>query len=794
MKVLLSWLREFAPIEGEPERLADTMSDLGMAVEAMSRVGEGLDGIVVGRVLGLRPHPQADRIQLVDVDAGDGEALQICCGAFNMAVGDLVPLATLGTVMPNGLRIERRKLRGEWSNGMLCSAAELQLGGEAGGIMVLGSGTEPGEALTDALGLEPDVLFDLEINTNRPDAMSVAGVARDLAARLRVPFALPDPKVPEAGPGAASRIGVEILDPDLCGRFTARVLDGVAVGPSPRRLASRLTALGMRPINHVVDVSNYLMLELGQPNHTYDLDKVAGATLRVRMARDGERVVTLDGVERILTAEDGVIADGDDAAIGIAGVMGGASTEISGTTRSVLLELAWWDPMTIARSSRRLGLRSEASARFERGTDPEIQELAARRFAALLLADGGTLAPDVLVEEGTLPPRPRIRVRTARVNAILGTRLTPAEIRAELEPIGFACEPVAADAVEGPGAPEDQVVTVPSWRPDAELEIDVIEEVARHYGYERIGRRVPRAPQTGSLSPRQEDRRLLRSTLSGLGVDEVYPVPFLAPGDLAEAGLDPRGIELSHPLVAEESVLRTSLRPGILKVLAHNAAHRNPDVAVYEIGHVYRIPAVEQRLPDEHEHLGVALAGRAAPDAVRVWAVLADALAARRWRLVADEPAGLHPTRTARIEVAGTAVGWVGEIDPDVASAYEVPGRVAWLELDLDVLLGLPHGDRPYSPVSRFPSSDVDLAFEVDDAVAAGDVERTLRKAAGHLLVGLHLFDVYRGAPLPAGTRSLAFRLRLQAVDRTLTDADVAEVRDRCIAAVAEGVGARLRA
>lgn len=789
MKVLLSWLREFAPIEGDPQFLADQMSDLGMAVEELHRVGEGLEGIVVAKVLGLRPHPQADRIQLVDVDLGDGEALQICCGAFNMAVGDLVPLATLGTTMPNGLEIQRRKLRGEWSNGMLCSATELQMGADSGGIMVLEPDLPLGVPLAEALGLEPDVLFDLEINTNRPDAMSVAGVARDLAARLKVPFALPDPKVPESGAGAAGRARVEILDAALCGRFTARVLDDVRVGQSPRWLANRLTALGMRPINSVVDVSNYLMLELGQPNHTYDLAKVAGGTLRVRMASEGERIVTLDGVERTLTAADGVIADGEDTAIGIAGVMGGESTEISDATTAVLLELAWWDPMTIARSSRRLGLRSEASMRFERGTDPEIQELAARRFAELLLADGGTLAPEVIVEEGDLPPQPRIHVRTTRVNAILGTDLPPEEIRAQLEPIGFVCE----EAPAADGTPTDQIVTVPSWRPDSAMEIDVIEEVARHYGYDRIGRRVPRAPQTGSLTPRQADRRLVRATLAGLGIDEVYPVPFLAPGDLARAGLDPAGITLTNPLVAEESVMRTSLRPGILKVLAHNAAHRNPVVSVYEIGHVYRIPAQEQRLPDEREHLGVALAGRDAAGAVRVWAALADALAARRWRLVADEPSGLHPTRTARIELGGTAVGWVGEIDPDVAAAYDVPVRVGWLEVDLDTLLALPHGERPYTPVSRFPSSDVDLAFEVDEGTPAGDVERELRKAGGHLLADLRLFDVYRGDRVAAGTRSLAFRLRLQAADRTLTDTDVAGVRDRCIAAVEAALPARLR-
>jgi phenylalanyl-tRNA synthetase beta chain len=353
MKVLLSWLQEFAPIEGEPVALGEQMSDLGMAVESIDHLGHGLDGIAVAQVLDLRPHPRADRIQLVDVDAGDGEALQICCGAFNMAVGDLVPLATLGAVMPDGMKIERRKLRGEWSNGMLCSGKELGLGDDHAGIMILDPGLVPGAELKAALGIVEDVLYDLEINPNRPDAMSVAGVARDLAARLGVPFTLGASITEAVGPNIDERASVEILAPDLCGRFYARVLDDVTVGESPAWLANRLRALGMRPINSVVDASNYVMLELGLPNHTYDLATLPGGALRVRWARDGETIETLDGVERTLTAADGVIANGTDAAVGIAGVMGGASTEISPTTRSVLLELAWWHPMTIARTSKR---------------------------------------------------------------------------------------------------------------------------------------------------------------------------------------------------------------------------------------------------------------------------------------------------------------------------------------------------------------------------------------------------------------------------------------------------------
>ena len=784
MKVLLSWLREFAPIEGDPADLGEQLSGLGLAVESIKPIGEGLGGIVVARVLGLRPHPDADRIQIVDVDAGDGEALQVCCGAFNMSVGDLVPLATLGCVMPDGMEITRRRMRGEWSNGMLCSPVEIGLGDDGEGILVLDGDHAPGLPLAEALEMGADVLFDIEVNPNRPDAMSVAGVARDLAARQGAPFSLPEPAVAETGLDATDRLSVEILDPDLCGRFAVRVLDGVGIQASPRWLANRLTALGMRPINSVVDVSNYVMLELGQPSHTYDLAKLAGAGFRVRRAVDGETIETLDGVTRTLTSADGVVADSDDMVVGIAGVMGGASTEIGGDTTSVALEMAWWDPASIAASARRLGLRSEASARFEKGADPEVADLAMRRFAELLADTGATLAPGMVDARGNTPERETILVRTGRVNGILGTDLTRDRIGELLGPIEFTAVPNG----------DDLDVDIPSFRPDSTTEIDVIEEVARMHGYTRIARTRPRSMLTGALSRRQVDRRTVRTAMIGLGLDEVMPVPFLAPGDLERAGLDADGITVTNPLVAEESVMRSSLRPGILKTLAYNASHRLAGLGLFEVGHVYRHPEASQPLPDEREYLAVALAGRDAGDAVGVWSALADALAARDYALVADVVAGLHPTRTARIEVGGVPVGHVGEVDPGVLDAFDVPERVGWLEVDLDTLLGVPHGDTPYQQVSRYPSSDIDLAFEVDDAVPASAVERCLREAAGDLLARLSLFDVFRGAPVGDGSRSLAFTLRFQAVDRTLTDAEMVDVRRRCIDAVEGSLPASLRA
>jgi phenylalanyl-tRNA synthetase beta chain len=561
------------------------------------------------------------------------------------------------------------------------------------------------------------------------------------------------------------------------------VLNDVTVGPSPAHIANRLTAMGMRPINNLVDISNYVMLELGQPNHAYDLNRLGGEGLRVRRAQDGESMVTLDDVERRFLADDLLICDVEDTPVGIAGIMGGASTEISDTTTNALLELAWFQPLAIARTSRRLGLRSEASARFEKGTDPEVLELAALRFAELL-AGSATLAPGVIDVRGELTPRTPVRVRTTRASEVIGLDLVPIAVRDLLEPIGFVCEPVG----------DDHDVTVPSWRPDTDTEIDVIEEIARHHGYASIPKRVPRSSESGGLTPYQRERRRIRQALVGLGFAEVMPMPFLAPGDLAAAGLADDGIRLVNPLVVEESVMRTSLLPGICKVLAYNASHRNPEISVFELGHVYNRPTdVAATLPDETERVAVAIAGSEAPAAVHAWRALADHLAIP-FELVADEVPGLHPTRAARIQVGGTVVGAVGEIDPVVLRSFEVPGRVAWFELDLTTMLALDHGVEAYVPVRLYPSSDLDLAFEVDEAIPAAAVTPLLRRAAGELLVGLELFDVFRGPSVSVGRRSLAWRLRLQAADRTLTDTELADIRERCIAEVETAIPASLRA
>ncbi|HSH22854.1 MAG TPA: phenylalanine--tRNA ligase subunit beta [Acidimicrobiales bacterium] len=783
MRLPLSWLRDFTPLDLPVDEVVATLDDLGLAVESVERVGEGLDGVVVARVLEIAAIPGADRIRAVSVDAGTGMPVPVVCGAWNFAVGDLVPLATVGTVLPGGIQITARRMKGAASEGMLCAPDELGLAGGHEGILVLDDDAVPGTAVGEVLGIRPDVVVDLEVNANRPDAMSVAGVARDLAARLGLPFAIPEPKV-AVGAEAAPAL-VEVDDPVGCGRFVAQVLTGVAVGASPPWMANRLSLAGMRPINNVVDASNYVMLELGQPTHPYDRRRLGGGGLRVRRARPAESLVTLDGTERRLHGDDLVICDAHDQVVGIAGIMGGASSEIDATTTEVVLEAAWFDPLAISLTSRRLKLRSEASARFEKGCDWAGIDRAVARFCELVAPSGALPAGSSTDVVGRVPQRPPLRLRTTRVNQVLGTHLSDADIRGYLDPIGFTTTAVAPGAVE---------VELPTWRLDSATEIDVIEEVARLHSYRAIIPTVPRSPLTGGLTAYQRDRRTVRQILVGAGADEAWSTTFVSADDLRRCHLDADlAVVVANPLIATESLLRPSLLPGLVGAVAANARRRQLGVALFEAGHIFRQPPAHQQLPEEMEMAAYAAAGCDATEAVTVWHLMAEGLLLSDWELHAAAPAGLHPTRSAHVVAAGQVVGVVGEVDPGVLAAYDVAERVAWLEVDVERLLALPHGNDRYQPVSRFPSSDVDLAFEVDDSTPAAAVAATLRAAGGDLVSTVTLFDVYRGDQLGPGRRSLAFAVRFQAPDRTLTDDEVAAVRRRLVDAVEAAHPARLR-
>lgn len=781
MKVLLSILTEMADLPKDPDQIATALNSLGIPVEEMVVVGTPVKGVVTAKILRTEKHPDAAKVTRCFVDAGDGNELHVWCGATNMKDGDVVALATLGTVMPQGMEISRRGILGIDSEGMLCSESELGMAEESSGILILPPTTRLGVDVFEALGIEHDVVFDLDLTRNRADCWGHLGVARDLAAFFNVPLRGPHCEPGVLGPSQpmSARIDAE----QQCGSFTISYVSGVQVGPSPSWVSSRLAHLGMRSINNVVDASNLVMLETNQPNHAYDAQVVS--SFLVRTAREGEQITTLDGNVRSVHHEDLLICNADDdAPVGLAGVMGDLHSEITDATTTLAIESAWFAPDPVRFTAQRHGLRSEASIRFERGTDPHAWAIAAQRFVTILRET----CPDVVlhgepvVVQNSFCPQPiTVDISAESTQRLLGVHIPVEKISSILNSIGFQ-NTVSGNVVSA---------VVPTWRPDCSQEVDLIEEVARHFGYDNIGKTVPNSTVHGRLSSAQQRRRVVRQVLVGLGLDEAMPSPFLSDGDLPAVGLtEDNVLRIANPLVADESILRTSLRPGLLKALRYNQSHRAPRIGLWEIGHVY--PTSGAQLPDETEQLVVVVAGADASVALAQWNALCDALSVGAQLDQSRVPAGLHPTRSATLARGKKVIGVVGEVDPLVLDTVGIDGRVSILELDLTTLLNDSPKPVQARDINRFPSSDIDLAFVVPESVTADQVQRALRQAVGKRLVAIDLFDIYRGQGVAGDHRSLAFRLRVQQPGGTLTDADLAEIQQSCISAAAK-VGANLR-
>ena len=830
MRVPVSWLSSLVDLPDDLDVLVATLDDLGLVVEGTEAIGEGLEDVVVVRVESISAIEGADRIRLATVTDGE-TATEVVCGAWNYEVGSLVPLAPVGATLPGGFEIARRKMRGVFSNGMLCSGRELGIGEDHEGLLILDAvpGALPGRPLMEVFGIEPDVVLDITVEGNRPDAWCVEGIARDLAARFDVPLRAVSPAPLGASDTVTTSLAsVEIRDPDLCGRFTVTVLGGIEVAPSPRWVARRLELAGMRSINNVVDASNYVMLELGQPTHPYDLERVGGSGFIIRRATPGEHLDLLDGSVLELaqgtgalgdTGEDLVICDARNVPIGLAGVMGGSTTEISDVTTSVALEAAWFEPMAVARSAKRHKMRTEASSRFERGCDPMLAGRAAARFAEILResAAGLTVASEPLDARGTIPSPPVLEITPAALARTLGVELERAEIIRLLAAIGFE---VHEDV--------DRLrVVAPTGRPDLREApfgvADIAEEVGRLHGYTALPRRVPTWTAPGGLAARVAHRRVLRETLVGIGALEAWTPTMVAGSDAALLGDARQHARVTNPITAEEPFLRGSLLPGLLGALRRNVERRQGDVAMFEVGVVFEHPAVAEtprlerggaggadlvELPGEDERVSLVLArpGDDARTAVAAWQAIAAALRLDHVLLRTPDPEavpnGVHPTRCAILVDAssGAALGTVGEIDPGVVERA-VPGlgpdrRIGWVDCSVAVLtdptLAIRRPDGAVVP-SRFPSSDVDLALVVDDTVDVDAVKATLRNAAGELCESVACFDAYRGPGVPPGSRSLAMRVRLCARDRTLSDSELTTVRAAMISAAETGVSATLR-
>jgi phenylalanyl-tRNA synthetase beta chain len=787
------WLREFVDLPpATPQQMADRLSNLGLEVEGIVEMDVPFSGVIVSRVAETRPHPSADKLQLVTVATG-AEDQEVVCGAWNFAVGDLVPLATVGARLSGGLEVGERSIRGVVSKGMICSEAELGLGDDASGILVLEPGFAPLGADMAAHLPYPDVLFDVAVTPNRPDAMSIYGIARDLAASFDLPLAPLQPEVHPSGPPTTATVRVEA--PDLCPRFTAREISGITPGPSPLWMRLRLRDAGMRAIGGVVDVTNYVMLEYGQPIHAFDMDLVPDETLVIRRAHRGERLTTLDSVERILDPDDLVVA-GPDEALALAGIMGGETSEVSDRTRRVLLEVAHFSAPGILLSGKRHGLRSEAVARFERGVDPALPPLASARASALIAEVVGAT-----VHEGFIDVYPEkiepitVSLPAGESTRLLGVPLARDTVAGYLRRLGFG---VAGD--------DPMQVTVPTYRPDVARPADLVEEVARLHGFDAIPDRVPMGTGEG-LPVDEERRRRARQVMVGAGYFEIMSYSFVGADAISALGLPDsdrrtRPIAIRNPLSEEEGVLRTTLLPGVLRAVRVNQARNRRDVAVFEMGRVF-LPG-DGPIPDQPYALAFAAAGRVpapawagsrperdATDAVGLWETFAAAMRADG-RIVQDDVPGFHPGRAARVLAGERVLATLGEIHPAVAEAYGIGGRVAVGEIDLQALLEAA-SYRQFRAPSAYPPVVFDLAFDVAAELPAASLLDAVRSAAGDELESLELFDLFSGPPLAPGRKSLAVRLTFRAPDRTLTDEELAGVRARIVDGAADAVGAVLR-
>ncbi len=804
MLVSLKWLKELVEVPVPVPELVDRLDLTGTAVESVKSAGEALDNVVVGQIVSKERHPEADKLWVTSVDTGTGEHVQIVCGAQNFKAGDKVPVALVGAVLPNGMAIKKAKLRGVESRGMNCSARELGLGEDHDGLMILPPDAPVGTPFAEYAGLS-DSILELEITPNRPDCLSVAGVAREVGAVFDREATMPASSPAEVGAPVADKVTVTIDDPEMCPRYTARLIRNVKIGPSPAWLAERVAASGARSISNIVDITNYVMFELGQPLHAFDADLLATdesgcISIGVRTAAEGERLRTLDGQDRTLTADTLLITD-PSGPVALAGVMGGESTEVHDGTVNVLLESACFNPGSISRTSRRLGLFSEASSRFEKSVD-RASCVAALDRAAALMAEvcGGDVAPGV-VDAYPAPAEPReIVLRLDRMNALLGAEIDADEASAILTRLGC-----------GVAEHDDELsVTVPTFRPDLEREIDLVEEVLRIHGMDRIVPTLPSgAGRLGELTREQRWRERVGATMRASGLNETMTYSFADPADTERLSdtLEEGEVycELLNPMTGEHAVLRRLILPGLLRSVSYNQRRGVADVHLYEIGSTFRM-APGRKQPKERATLAAVLAGAWHPpawnepsqalgffDGKGILEALARELGLKRFKVRAAELPFLQPGRAAEVLVGGEVVGWLGEVHPLVLESFDAEGPVTAFELSLPPLLRGALDTKPFSDLPRYPAVKLDVAIVVPEDVTAERIEQSIVSAGGKLLDTVRLFDVYRGKGVEPGKKSMAFELAYRAADRTLTAEEVESAHDRLVRKVCGAVGGELR-
>ncbi|MDQ0416795.1 phenylalanyl-tRNA synthetase beta chain [Croceifilum oryzae] len=808
MLVSYDWISEYVDLTGiTPEMIAEELNRTGIEVEVIYTRDNGVSHVVVGHVLSVEKHPEADKLNITQVDVGSSEPLQIVCGAANVAAGQLVPVAIKGATLPGGMKIKDTKLRGVASRGMICSAKELGIPDkfltehQKQGILVLGPDAGIGQDIKEYLGMN-DQVVELELTPNRSDCLSMMGVAYELSAIFNRELRLPEWK---EAVSSTERSQVEIttdLEED-CPFYAVQVVKGIQVGPSPQWLQNRLISAGIRPINNVVDVTNYVMVETGQPLHAFDLQTISTGEIVVRRSRAGETVVTLDGVTRALDDETLLITDGEQI-LGLAGVMGGESSEVRSQTTTVLLESAYFDPILIRRASRKLGLRSEASNRFEKGIDPErILPALSRAVQLLQEVAGAQVGSGVIVERSGEIEEVTVTLRHDRLMKVLGTSISQEQVLDIFHRLNFS---VHVDETK------NYHVQVPTRRPDIQLEVDLIEEVARIYGYDRIPTTLPWGQQQpGRLTDSQRLRRKLRHLLIDLGLSEVltYSLTSSKRGKEVDSLTPSTGlVRLAMPMSSEHAVLRTTLLPELVQTAAYNVKHGNEDLSIFEMGRVYVTQEKKlTELPEERTELAFLLTGdfrsaRWNRQAVQggdfyvakgiVQAIFERIGVANVEIQAANHHEGFHPGRTAELIYNGEVMGVLGEMHPQLAKQHDLKDTIM-VQLDLDRLQQAIQADVRYQAIPRFPAVTRDLALVVDKNVEAGVLEAGIHEVAGELLESVRLFDVFIGSQVGEGKMSIAYSLVYRAADRTLTDAEVTATHSKVVEHLQTTLGAVLR-
>ncbi len=810
MKVSYNWLKDYLDLDISAEELAERLTNSGVEVEGLIPMNPGIDHVVIGEVVDAKPHPDGDKLTLTNVKTGSGEALcQIVCGAPNVASGQKVPVALVGTELPGGLEIKKTTIRGEASEGMICSCKELGLLEPEleDGIMVLDQDAPVGESIVSYLDLN-DTVLEFDLTPNRADCLGMIGVAIEVAALLDIP--LKDPKLKDFGDNqSVEGINIAIQDSELCERYSGKIIKNVRIGTSPMWLQQRLRAYGIRPINNLVDITNYVMLEYGQPLHAFDYDLIRGHEIIVRKAHNGEEIVTLDEKTRTLTSEDLIIAD-RDRGIAVAGVMGGYNTEVTDKTESILLESAAFHNISVRRTATRLNLRSEASLRFEKGVDPNGTVKAIQRACELFESLGvGTVVPGVADEYPTPRERQRIKLRTEKVKNLTGLDVTTHEVEDIFRRLQFKVE-------DNPRDSHDLIVAVPTRRNDITAEVDLIEEVARLYGYSEIPTTMPEGPVTqGRKTHDQQVIGMTRETLLSSGLSEVISYAFISPDDFDRIGLPEddalrRVVPLANPMTREHSVMRTTMIPSILKVLEYNSNYGEKDFQIFEIGRVYLpqgLPVTD--LPEERVTLTFGGVGRLSPkewllESVQeinfyylkgIFELLMERLniEMERVQFTPVQHPSFHPTRAASIFLDAKRIGIMGEIHPEILGEFGLDSRTALAELDLQRIIQNASLVEKYQPLPKYPAVLRDMALLVPKEIPSEEVTKTISQVGGALIEELRLFDLYQGDRIPEDKKSLAYSLKFRDPETTLTDKQVDEVYEKIEYQLKDKLGAEIR-